>query len=168
MAQVGDSPYVQFNSGSLPKFVISSITWHSQSGNEEFTVKPFRGKPVALHEWYRNENALHAPVPPRQEMATFTEINPEAPVFYSNPTKPDFTYRQAIFHSMKDGTTFDCSENAMLLCIPKGLKPGDEVMLTISGCCSIVDMKKSSGTIEEIKPKHKKKSTKTKTKNKKK
>lgn len=115
--------------GKLPLIKFKLI----QHGKE---LEPWRGKSADIMEWMRNSSAMLGEM--REEDATFWKVEKDAPVYFEDGMVPDRKMDQAYFSSEKDGRVYNLAERL----VPRQLKPGDRIKLTILGCCSIINVNK--------------------------
>ena len=135
--RVGESHVVETLGPST--YVNFEIKLHVGNPDKEMVIKPFDGKEAQFYEWFRNISAFEGS-DPRTEEATYLETQKDRPIYFTNPQRAEGHYDIAIFASNKDGVKYDVAERLVL----KGLKQGDQVILTVLGCCTLVGVERLS------------------------
>jgi hypothetical protein len=106
---------------------------NSQTGKQ---IIPWEGKAAFGYEWFRNESAFNGYC--REESAIFSHIEKDARIYTNDMLLQDRTADLAIFFSSSSGEKFDVAARL----VPK-LEQGDQVVLTILGCCSLISIKRA-------------------------
>lgn len=128
--QVGESAHVK-HLGVLPLVKFKII-----QGKKE--IEPWKGEAASILEWMRNSSAMLGHV--REETGMFWKVEKDSPIYFEDSmVGGDMKMDIAFFSSDKDGQHYNIAERL----VPRSIKPGDRVKLSIMGCCSIIDIRKA-------------------------
>lgn len=127
--QVGQS-LLEKRLGRLP--IVSFRLVHGKK-----VIEPWKGQAANIMEWMRNSSAMLGDT--REEIATFVGIEKDSPIYFEDSLVADMKMDVARFSSEKDGRPYDLAARL----VPRSIKPGDRVSLTILGCCSISNVTKT-------------------------
>ena len=128
--QVGES-LLEKRLGRLP--LVSFRLVHGKK-----IIEPWKGQDASILEWMRSSSAMLGDT--REEIATFVGIEKDSPIYFEDSLVADMKLDIARFSSDKDGRPYDLAARL----VPRSIKPGDRLRLSILGCCSIINVEKAS------------------------